>query len=47
MLHLLIAVPAILGLWFLVHRHRVQEERRERRLLKRLASDSMESHKNL
>jgi len=47
MLPLLIAVLAVLCLWILVHRHGVQEERRERRLLKRLASDYMDTHKNL
>jgi len=46
MLPLLIAVSAVLCLWFLVHRHRVREERRERRLLKRIARDYTEPHKH-
>ena len=47
MLPALLAVLAILFIGILVHRHGVQEEWRERRLLKRLASDYLEPHNRL
>jgi hypothetical protein len=44
MLPVLIAVFAILFAGILVQRYRLQEERRERRLLKRIADNYLEPH---